>query len=85
MEQFNEYWIEVKRHVRAQKPFRWVIFRSGRALPIKRSPMTFKSQIVARAAGDRVLTRLLDKRNSDARFSTDERIPLAQDKTRRPP
>lgn len=58
-----EYWIEIERRPAARKPYRWLIYRSGRRRPFRRAPYAHASRASARRAGDRCLDRLLDKLN----------------------
>ena len=58
---YTDHWLEV-----TGRPghFRWALFRTGRRTPYKRSSFTYRSRTVARIAGERVLTRILDRLNT---------------------
>ena len=63
MEQFDQtdYSVVVKNRALPPKAWRWEIYRAGRASPIERSSVFFRTMVTASGAGKEALKQLLDK------------------------
>ena len=58
----RDFSVVVKNRAGAQKPWRWAIYRAGRAPPIKQSEVYFKTMTEAHRAGKAALKLLLSER-----------------------
>jgi hypothetical protein len=63
MHTYVDYWVTVKRRARLPKPYTWEIRSSGRALPVMRCYVPFRTMVMARIGGERALKRLLRELN----------------------
>ena len=60
-----DYSVVVKRRARPPKPWRWEIYRAGRANSIEQSPLYFETVATAVRAGKEALKTLLEKLRSE--------------------
>src|ERR1700704_1527343 len=61
----TDYSVVVKHRAPPAKPWRWEIYRAGRASPIEQSSVSFQTMVTASRAGKEALKQLLDKLHSE--------------------
>ena len=61
----SDYSVVIKRRAPPPTPWRWEIYRAGRASAIEQSSTFFPTMAAAGSAGKQALKRFLDKRHSE--------------------
>jgi hypothetical protein len=61
----TDYSVVVKHRAPPPKPWKWEIYRAGRAIPVEQSSLYFQTMATASRAGKEALKQLLDKLRSE--------------------